>query len=134
MEKYESKQVQIRRPAVQVYAVASDFTNFTPMVQDKVENWEATADRCSFRVKGFALSLEIAEKNPPETVKIISSEGSPLPFTFWLQLREMTPDDTRMKLTLHAELPMMVRMMIGGKLQEALDMMAQRIAESFNRL
>ena len=41
LEKYESKQVQIRRPAAQIYAMASRFDNFTPVLKDRVEEWQA---------------------------------------------------------------------------------------------
>jgi carbon monoxide dehydrogenase subunit G len=67
-------------------------------------------------------------------VKIASEQPSPLDFTFWLQLHPVALDDTRMRLVLHAKLPMMVKMMIGGKLQQGLDQIAEKIAESFNNM
>ena len=117
LEKYESKQVQIRRPASQIYAMASRFDNFTPVLKDRVEEWQATEDTCSFKVKG---------------VKIVSGESTPMEFTFWFQLHEVDPTDTRMRMVLHVELNMMMRMMIGGKLQEGLDKMAEQIAAALN--
>ena len=134
MEKYESKQVRINRSAETVYGLASNFNNFTSVLEDKVEDWHATEDTCSFKVKGFNLSLQIAEKEEPTMIKVTGGDNSPLPFTFWMQLKEMAPDDTRMKLTLHAELPMMVKMMVGSKLREGIDQMAERIAEGFNTM
>ncbi len=132
MEKYESKQYQIRRPAEDVYMALSDFSNFTPVLKDKVEEWQAAENSCSFRVKGFTLRLDIIDKVPFEYVKIGSESGSPIEFVFWIQLKEVAPDDTRMKLTLHAELNMIMKMMIGGKLREALDQVAEQIANAFN--
>ena len=38
-------------------------------------------------------------------------------FAFWLQLKEVAPYDTRMRLVLHIDLNMMMRMMIGSKIQ-----------------
>lgn len=52
MEKYESRQQQIRRPAEQIYSVISDFNNFTPVVQGHVEDWMADETSCSFKVRG----------------------------------------------------------------------------------
>ena len=46
MEKYESKQHQIRRSADQIYTALSSFSNFTPMLADKVEEWSADEDSC----------------------------------------------------------------------------------------
>ena len=53
MEKYESKHQQILRSAEQIYTVISRFDNLTPAVQDKVEEWQADENSCSFKVKGF---------------------------------------------------------------------------------
>lgn len=134
MQKYESKQVQIRRPAAMIYTVLSDFSNFTPIVQDKVDDWQATSDSCSFKVKGFTVGLQIVERIENQVVKIQGQDGSPFDFTFWLQMKELAQDDTRVRLVLHIKLNMMMKMMIGGKIQEALDQIADRMAESFNNL
>ena len=132
MEQYESKQVRIERPAELIYGTLSDFSRFTPILQDKVEGWEATEDHCSFRAQGFTFRLRIVDREAPKLVKIAAEEGSPIDFTFWLQLHPVAADDTRMRLVLHAELNMMMKMMIGGKLRQGLDAVAEKIAERFN--
>ena len=132
MEKYESKQQQIRRSAEQIYSALSSFDNFTPMILDKVEEWQANDDVCSFKVKGFAARLRMVEREPFKTIKIQGDEATPLDFTFWLQLKEVAPYDTRMRIVVHAELNMMMRMMIGKKLQGAVDQMAEAIAAALN--
>ncbi len=128
MEKYESKQQQIRRSAEQIYTALSSFNNFTPMIEGKVEEWSADDDVCSFKVKGIPIRLRMVEREPSKLVKIQGDEGSPMDFTFWLQLKEVAPYDTRMRIVVHAELNMMMRMMIGKKLQGAVDQMAEAIA------
>jgi len=133
MEQYESKQVRIERPAELIYGALSDFSRFTPILQDKVEGWEATGDRCSFRAQGLTFRLQIVEREAPKVVKIAPEEGSPIDFIFWLQLHPVAAEDTRMRLVLHAELNMMMKMIIGGKLQQGLDAIAEKIAETFNR-
>ena len=131
MEKYESKHQQILRSAEQIYTVISRFDNLTPAVQDKVEEWRADENSCSFKVKGFTVNLQIVAKEAPKYVKIQSGEdGVPIDFTFWIQLQPAGPYDTRMRLVLHAELNMMMRMMIGGKLQKALDQIAEAMAKA----
>ena len=130
MQEYTSKQVQIRRPAAMVYGVFADFTNFTPVVEGRVDNWQATADECSFTVKGFTVALRIVEKEEGRMVKFTGSV--PFAFTLWIQLREMAPEDTRMRLVLHADLNMMMKMMVGKKLAAGLDQAAEQIATMFN--
>ena len=132
MEKYESKQQQIRRSAEQIYSALSSFNNFTPMLADKVEEWQATDDECSFKVKGMKMALRIVDREPNKTIKIQGAESNPMDFTFWLQLKEVAPYDTRMRIVVHAELNMMMRMMIGKKLQGAVDQMAEAIASAMN--
>ncbi len=132
LEKYESKQQQIRRTAETIYRVVSDFTNFSPVLADRVEGWQATADECSFRVKGFEVRLLIVDKEEPKMVKIKVVDGGPLDATFWIQLLEVAPYDTRMRLVLYAEMNMMIKMMVGKKLQPMLDQMAEKIAQVFN--
>jgi uncharacterized membrane protein len=130
MQEYTSKQVQIRRPAAAVYSVFSDFTNFTPMAAGRVDDWQATADECSFRAKGFTVGLHIVEREENRLVKYTGSV--PFPFTLWMQFHEAAPDDTRLRLVLHAEIPAMIRMMIGKQLAQGLDQAADTIAQMFN--
>lgn len=134
MEKYESKQQQIRKSAAQIFPLISDFSLLTPAVADKIEEWQATADTCSFKVKGFTVKLRMVDKVECKHVKITGDDGGvPIDFAFWIQLHEVTPTDTRMRMVLHAELNMMMRMMVGGKLQKGLDQAAETFAAAFNR-
>ncbi len=132
MEKYESKQQQIRRPASEVYRVLSDFTNFTPLVKDRLQDWQANENSCSFKVQGITMKLMIVDKEPDSYIKLTGEDGSPLDFTFWIQMKEMGPYDTRMRLVLHADLNMMMKMMIGSKLRDGINQMAEQIANAFN--
>ncbi len=132
LEKYESKQQQIHRDADTVWTALADFNNFTPLVADRLEGWTVEGDECSFRVKGIPVGLRMVEKIPGRLLKIEASDTSPIGFTFWVQLKEAAPYDTRMRLVLHAEMNMMIKMMIGGKLATGIDQMAEQIARSFN--
>ena len=74
------------------------------------------------------------ERIAGKQVKIVGDEGGvPIDFTFWIQLQSVSEADTRMRLVLHVELNMMMKMMIGGKLQEAIDKIAEGIAFSLAR-
>lgn len=132
MEKYESKQQQIRRPASQVYAVISDFNNFTPVVQGHVEDWTADETSCTFKLKGMTVRLHMVDKVQDEYIKVSGDDRSPLDFTFWVQLKQVGDYDTRMRLVLHAKLNMVMKMMIGSKLQTGLDQIAAQMAAAFN--
>lgn len=129
--KYESKQQTVTRSAEDIFSVVSRFSNFTPILKDKVEDWSADDDTCSFKVQGFSMTLKIEERQSPELIKIVAT-ASPVPFSFWLQLKQVDPLDTRMRVVLEVELNMMLKMMVGSKLQGAVDKIAEQIAFALN--
>lgn len=132
MQEYISKQHRIERPAEQIFTLISRFDNLTPALTDRVEEWQADADTCSFKAKGFTVKLRMSEKIAPKHVKIEGDGGVPMDFAFWIQLQSVAECDTRLRIVLHTELNMMMRMMIGGKLQGAVDQIAEGLANAFN--
>ena len=81
------------------------------------------------------MALRFDEKVENKHVKVVSDGGSiPIDFAFWIQLHEVSANDTRIRLVLHAELNMMMRMMVGNKLQGGLDQAVEGLAMAFNRL
>lgn len=113
----------------------SSFETLTPAVADKVENWVATADTCSFKAKGFTVNLRMEEREQNRHVKVVpdGENGAPIDFAFWVQLQSKAPYDTRFRLVLKSELNMMMKMMIGSKLQGAIDQIAEQIAAAFSQ-
>ena len=94
---------------------------------------EASDDRCSFKAQGFKVALKIDEREPSKYVKIVPDSESKIPvdFAFWIQLQSVAPYDTRFRLVLKAELNMMMKMMVGNKIQGALDQIAEQVAMAF---
>ena len=134
MESYESKHDQILQPASMIYGVLSDLNHLPPVLGDKVEGWSATTDTCSFKAQGFQINLQMVEKVAPKLIKVTGADGSPMDFTFWLQLVSVSDTDTRMRIVLDVKLPLMMKMMVGKKLAGAVDQIADQIAEAFNRI
>lgn len=133
MQEYTSKQQQIFRPAEQIFALVSRFDNLTPALSDKVEQWQADQDTCSFQAKGFTVKLRIEEREAPRHVKVVGDDGGvPLDFAFWIQLHKVSEQETRLRLVLRIELNMMMKMMIGNKLQGGIDQIAEGIAKAMN--
>jgi carbon monoxide dehydrogenase subunit G len=131
---YKSEQKQIRRSAEQIYTLLGNFNNFTPILSGKVEHWDAQEESCSFTVRGMSLSLKYAEKEPHNTLKLTPGEqGAPMDFTMWIQLKEAAPYDTRLRLVLDVDLPPMMKIVVGSKLQDAVDAVANHIATGFNQ-
>ena len=48
-------------------------------------------------------------------------ENFPMDANMWIQLKQVSQQDTRIKLTIKAEIPMIFKMMFEKKLQQGLD-------------
>ncbi len=131
--KYESKITSAPCSASQIYRVLSNLENlervrqFIP--QDKVQEMEISADRVRMKVDGLAqkITIAIVDRIENDTVKF-GAEGIPMDANFWIQLKEVSPTDTRIKLTVKADIPFMFKMMVDKKLQQGLDQAADMLA------
>ena len=132
--KYESKITSAPCSAQQIYRVLSNMENlervreFIP--QDKVQEMEVSADRVRLKVDGLAqkITIAIVDRIENDTVKF-GAEGIPMDANFWIQLKEVSPVDTRIKLTVKADIPFMFKMMVDKKLQQGLDQAAEMLAQ-----
>ena len=124
--KYESKIGQIPYNDQMVYAVLSNLNNlqrFTDAIpKDKVKELEITTDAIRMKIDGLAqkFTIRIVEKEPCKTIKF-GVENLPMEANLWIQLKQVAEQDTRIKLTIKADIPMMFRMMFEKKLQQGLD-------------
>ncbi len=134
MNEYISKQVVVHKSDQALFDALSNFHNLTPYIGDKMEGWTATEDSCTFNVQGFNMCLRIQEKEAPSVIKLGGDEGSPVDFNFWIQLKATGPDETRLRLVLHVKLNMMLKMMIGNKLQKGIDQMAEHMALALSNM
>lgn len=132
--KYESKITSAPCSAQQIYRVMSNLQNLERVrdmiPKDKIQEMEIEPDRVRMKVDGLAqkITIAIVDRIENDTVKF-GAEGIPMDANFWIQLKELAPNDTRIKLTVKADIPMMFKMMIGKKLQEGLDQAADMLAQ-----
>jgi uncharacterized membrane protein len=132
--KYESKITSAPCSAAQIYRVLSNMENLERVremiPQDKIQEMEISADRVRMKVDGLGqkITIAIVDRIENDTIKF-GAEGIPMEANFWIQLKEVSPADTRIKLTLKAEIPMMFKLMIGKKIQTGLDQAADMLAQ-----
>ena len=124
--KYESKIGQIPYNDQVVFAVLSNLENlnrFSDLIpKDKIKHLEITTDYIRMQVDGLAqkFTIRIVEKEDNKTIKF-GVENLPMDANMWIQLKQVAEQDTRIKLTIKADRPMMFRMMFEKKLQQGLD-------------
>ena len=117
-----------------IFDFISNFNNFRDLLPpDRVSNWESSGDRCSFSVDPVGKTgLVIAEKEASTLVKIKSDPAlSAYNFTLWIQLKAVSEDDTRIKITVEPEVNRMLLPMIKGPLKKFADGLVDKM-EEFN--
>lgn len=132
--KYESKIHSAAASAEQIYKVLSNLNNLNRVKdlipKDKVQELEISEDCVRMKVDGLGqkIAISIVDKIENDTIKF-GAENIPMEMNFWIQLKEVTPNDTRIKLTLKADLPMMFKMMLDKKMQNGIDQAAEMLAK-----
>lgn len=132
--KYESKVCAIPQDAHVVYQVLSNLENLNRVrdliPQDKVQELEITPDSIRVKVDGLGqkITIRIVDREEDKMIKF-GLDNMPMAANFWIQLKQMAPMDTRVRLTLHADIPMMFRMMLSNKLQTGLDQAAEMLTQ-----
>ena len=127
--KLESRIGKVSYSDEEVYNFLTDFNNFKNLIpEDKVSNWKSDENSCSFSVNPIGeTGIKIIEKEPFKLIKLTSLENDKYNFTFWVQLKMLEEKDTRIKLTLKADLNPMVQMMAKKPLQEFLDKLVDQL-------
>ena len=132
--KYESAVTKVAASAAQIYSVFSNLKNLERVKdmipQDKVQEMEIEAESVRMKVDGLGqkITILIVDKTENEVIKY-GVEGIPMEMNFWIQMKEVAPMDTRIKLTLKADIPMMFKMMLDKKIQQGINQAAAMIAQ-----
>ena len=132
--KYESAVTKVVASAAQIYKVFSNLKNLERVKdlipKDKVQELEIEDESVRMKVDGLGqkITILIVDKTENEVIKY-GAEGTPMEMNFWIQMKEVAPMDTRIKLTLKADIPMMFKMMLDKKIQQGIDQAAAMIAQ-----
>ena len=138
MTTYESDIKTISSSEEVVFGILSDLNNLTkladnPSLTDKAKDLQFDTDSCSFSVDGFGkVGFRIVEREPFKTIKFVSA-NTPVEVNVWIQLKPTDDNQTAMKLTLKAELPMMIKMMVDKKLKEGINSIADMLAKTLSK-
>ncbi|MDR1202357.1 MAG: SRPBCC family protein [Tannerellaceae bacterium] len=108
-----------------IFDMLSDLSNLDKVrdriPQEKLKDFTFDSDSCSFAVDPVGkITFQIIDREPNKTIKLTTID-SPVPLHMWIQLKQVTENDTRMKLTVRADLNPFIKPMVSKPLQDALD-------------
>lgn len=132
MSKYESGIKHIPYSQEKVYENISNLENIEKvknrLPQDKFEGLTFNRDTVTVKVPPVGgVTLGIIEREEPKCVKF-EAKNSPLPFNLWVQILPVTETSCKMKITIKADIPMFLKPVIGGKLGDGVDKIADALA------
>ena len=132
MTEFTSEIKQLPYSEETIFEVLSDLNNLEKIrdqiPQDKIKDFSFDKDSCTFNVSPVGnVRFSIIEREPNSTIKFMADQ-SPIGVYLWIQLKEMNPQDTRMKLTVKADLNPFLKPMLSGPLQRGVDKVADVLA------
>jgi len=115
-----------------VFAMLSDLSNLDRVKdripQDKLQNFTFDKDTCSFSVSPVGMvEFKIIEREPNKTIKF-ETTNSPVPLTMWIQLKQVNTNDTKLKMTVRADLNPFIKPMVSKPIQEAVNKISDILA------
>lgn len=116
-----------------VFRVLSDFRKLAlvkdQIPEDKLKEFSFDRDSVSFRVDPVgAVTFLVVEREPNKMVKF-KSEKMPFDIFLWIQLVSKAEKDTRLRMTVKADLNSFIKNMVEKPMKEAVDKISDILAQ-----
>jgi len=134
MTEIESKHGIVSRQPYELYMSFTDLQNFQRMLpEDKRDMVQADYDTLSATVQGFNIGVKMHQRIPYSRIELVDY-GAPFAFHIELHFEPSTQDPykTEFWIKADADLNLMMKMMLSGKIKEALDKVVDGLADASN--
>ena len=133
MSKFESSIKQVNYPVEDVYRNISDLSNLERVrdrvPEDKLQDFQFDSDSVQVSVAPVGtIKLRIIEREENRCVKF-ETEQSPIPFNLWIQVLPVDAATSKMKVTVKADIPFMLKGMVSGPLQDGVEKIADALSQ-----
>ena len=147
--KEESSVKQVAAPVERVYATLSNLENLRPLIErmqndealrekireaghedaiNQLQELQLTADSICIPAPMVGnISMKIIEREEQKCIKF-ETEQSPIKANFWIQTLPVTAETSKMRLTIDADIPFFLKGMIGNKLKDGIEKVADALA------
>lgn len=155
MSEYKSEVKKIYAPVERVYAKLSDLSHLETVklmaddptvrerilqqagdkvkpeqmdaIVEKLKSLQFTTDSVTGNSPLGEMTLLIIERDEPKCVKF-ELQGAPIQANLWLQLLPHGDNECALRVTVKADLNFFIKQMVGSKLQQGVDGLAQMLA------
>ena len=118
-----SKHGLVSKSPFELYMAFVDMRNFLQMLpEEKRQDVVADYDTITATVQGFKIGVMVKERVPYSRIEFIDS-GAPFSFggTLHFDASSEEPSKTDFHIEFHADLNLMMKMMLSGKIKEMMD-------------
>ena len=135
MSAYESKIYPVQATREQVFAklanpgaLAEKVKNLPPEVREKLQSVTFSNDGVSFNVPPMGeMRMLFTERVAPSRI-VIGPESCPVPFSLAINIGEDAGGNATIQTAMDIELNMFLRQMVGNKIGDGIDRMAEMLA------
>ena len=126
---FKSKHAVVRHRQEELYMTFVDMRNFLMMVpESSKDDVKADYDTLTATVQGFTIGVKVTSRNPYTLIEM-SDNGAPFRFILSLHFDDTgAPGETEFYIEVSADLNLLMKKMLGSKIQEALDNIVDSMA------
>ncbi len=131
---YTSKHGIVSRPQTDIYMAFTDLRNFRNFLpEDRRGSVTADFDTLSAEVQGVRIGVRVTRREPYSYIEL-RDDGAPVEFIAGIHFDVVPgePGKTDFYITAEANLNFMVKMMLGNKVQDALDRVVDGLVDVSN--
>lgn len=137
MALYQSKTITVNKPFEEVYGKVSDLKNLEQF-RDRIPkeytvNFECDTDYVQFRVAPVGDLLLRTVERGADKIRL-NVEKLPFKAEISMNIGNVSPSETNIQLVLDADIPFFVKHIVGNKLEEGMDKIADILTLSLNSL
>lgn len=131
MSKFESKIKQVPYSQKSVFDMLSDLNNIERVrdriPEDKIKDLKFDSDSVSISSPMGPVTLRVVERDEPKCIKF-ETEKSPVPMNLWIQMLPTSETESKLKVTISADLPFFMAAMAKKPLEEGVEKIAEALA------
>lgn len=131
MSKFESKIKHVPYSQKSVFDMLSDLNNIERVrdriPEDKIKDLEFDSDSVSISSPMGPVTLRVVEREEPKCIKF-ETEKSPVPMNLWIQMLPTSETESKLKVTISADLPFFMAAMAKKPLEEGVEKIAEALA------
>lgn len=137
MAQYESSVRYIPFSQEVVYNKLSDLNNLAPVkdrmdllrekTDGKLEDIDFDQDTVTVRIQGMNLTMRIIEREPMKCIKFEDVQ-SPIPMNLWIQILPVDEEQSKIKLTIRAELNFFMKQMVEKPLKQGVEKLSEMLS------